>query len=217
METELIVTRAKDLKEIVKTLKDSGFEKIAVIGCGGCATLSGTGGKEQVEEMVRFLGELSFEIVFSTVVETACNERLASRALRQISTKPDCFLVLSCGSGVQNIADVQDAPVVAGLDTLFIGKTKRPGVFFEYCSACGDCILSKTGGICPKSRCPKGVLNGPCGGMFRGKCEVEESKACIWVKIYERTESRALRETFRSNFGELNKRPRETGGQIEQA
>lgn len=212
----MIVTRPKDLNEIIKTLHSSGFKKVAVLGCGGCATLSGTGGKEQVEKACILLEKFSFTVVFYAVLEAACHERLAVKTLKKLSEKPDCYLVLSCGAGAQNVADFEDVPVVAGLDTLFIGKTKKPGFFLEYCSACGDCILTKTGGICPKSRCPKGVLNGPCGGMFRGRCEVDEEKACVWVKIYERTGGLPLKETFRSSYGELNKRPRETGGQIEQ-
>ena len=37
---------------------------------------------------------------------------------------------------------------------------------------CGDCVLDKTAGICPVTTCPKGLLNGPCGGMWDGMCEV---------------------------------------------
>jgi hypothetical protein len=27
-------------------------------------------------------------------------------------------------------------------------------------------------------------LNGPCGGMNKGKCEVDKEKDCAWVLIY---------------------------------
>jgi len=35
--------------------------------------------------------------------------------------------------------------------------------------------------------CPKGLRNGPCGGSTPEKCYVDESRPCIWYKIYERS------------------------------
>ena len=45
------------------------------------------------------------------------------------------------------------------------------GFLFD-CRMCGDCVLSKTGMSCPMN-CPKGLRNGPCGGVRAdGNCEV---------------------------------------------
>lgn len=35
--------------------------------------------------------------------------------------------------------------------------------------------------------CPKGLRNGPCGGSTPERCYVDESRPCIWYKIYERS------------------------------
>jgi len=35
--------------------------------------------------------------------------------------------------------------------------------------------------------CPKGLRNGPCGGSTPEKCYVDETRPCIWYKIYERS------------------------------
>jgi len=51
---------------------------------------------------------------------------------------------------------------------------------------CGDCVLDKTGAICPVTTCPKGLLNGPCGGMWNGMCEVLTDRECAHVKISRR-------------------------------
>ena len=51
---------------------------------------------------------------------------------------------------------------------------------------CGDCLLDSTGGICPLSTCTKGLINGPCGGASKGKCELNPEKDCGWELIYER-------------------------------
>ncbi|MCD6221887.1 methylenetetrahydrofolate reductase C-terminal domain-containing protein [bacterium] len=57
----------------------------------------------------------------------------------------------------------------------------------EKCAACGECYLEKTGGICPVVNCPKGLLNGLCGGATEdGKCEVNKEQPCVWVLIYEK-------------------------------
>ena len=62
----------------------------------------------------------------------------------------------------------------------------------ERCRACGECVLGETGGICPITICAKNLLNGPCGGTNKGKCEVDEDKDCAWTLIYRRLEKHGL-------------------------
>ncbi len=54
------------------------------------------------------------------------------------------------------------------------------------CRECGDCSLPATNYLCPESQCPKRQRNGPCGGSFKGQCEVEE-RPCLWVRAYRRS------------------------------
>lgn len=53
------------------------------------------------------------------------------------------------------------------------------------CRMCGNCMLQETAFICPME-CPKGVRNGPCGGSTEEHCYVDETRPCIWYRIYER-------------------------------
>ncbi len=53
------------------------------------------------------------------------------------------------------------------------------------CRMCGNCLLQETAFICPME-CPKGLRNGPCGGSTQEFCYVDESRPCIWYRIYER-------------------------------
>ena len=53
------------------------------------------------------------------------------------------------------------------------------------CRMCGNCLLQETAFICPME-CPKGARNGPCGGSTETHCYVDETRPCIWYKIYER-------------------------------
>lgn len=53
------------------------------------------------------------------------------------------------------------------------------------CRMCGNCLLQETAFICAME-CPKGVRNGPCGGSTLEHCYVDETRPCVWYKIYER-------------------------------
>lgn len=53
------------------------------------------------------------------------------------------------------------------------------------CRMCGNCMLQETAFICPME-CPKGVRNGPCGGSTSEGCYVDDTRPCIWYKIYDR-------------------------------
>jgi hypothetical protein len=53
------------------------------------------------------------------------------------------------------------------------------------CRMCGQCALSATGLSCPMN-CPKGLRNGPCGGVRdNGNCEVHADMPCVWVAAYD--------------------------------
>lgn len=53
------------------------------------------------------------------------------------------------------------------------------------CRMCGNCLLQETAFICPME-CPKGIRNGPCGGSTPEHCYVDETRPCMWYKIYDR-------------------------------
>ena len=53
------------------------------------------------------------------------------------------------------------------------------------CRMCGNCLLQETAFICPME-CPKGIRNGPCGGSTSEYCYVDETRPCMWYRIYDR-------------------------------
>lgn len=192
----MIITEQKPLEEIRRMLRP--FEKIFIIGCGTCGTVCQTAGEDQVREMAE---KLKDKVIMGTVVvESPCDARLLRRDTRKFKKEieeADALLCLACGAGVQNIVDHIDKVVVPGLDTKFLGKIERIGMFYERCRACGECVLFETGGICPIVRCPKGMLNGPCGGMYDGKCEVGHyERDCAWVLIYDRLKNLGMMDLF---------------------
>lgn len=103
----------------------------------------------------------------------------------------DAILMLSCGDGLQVVRKIVEGeyglvkPIYPGLDA--VGHMGGgPTLFEEKCQQCGECLLGRFAGICPLTQCPKGLLNGPCGGSKNGKCEVNPERDCAWVLIYER-------------------------------
>lgn len=180
----MIVTKKKDSEGIFNLVKD--FKRIIIIGCGDCATLCNTGGINEVDELRQILTKKGKDIVYTSVIDTACDQRLVKLELRKFPKDYDCIISLSCGSGTQAISDLVSKPVFPGNDTMHIGVTKRIGSFEQMCSSCGECIVGEYAGICPITRCTKSLLNGPCGGSYEGKCEIDNKKDCAWQLIFDK-------------------------------
>lgn len=180
------ITSKKTIEEILSFLAPEET-KIAIFGCGTCATSCQTGGESQVQELKNALEENGKQVVFTTVVDILCDERLAKRKIKDIKNgnlEVHAVLSMGCGGGNSVLVELLDIPVYPTNNSLFLGSVKRVGHYEEKCSQCGDCITYRTGGICPITRCPKGLINGPCGGSYEGKCEVNSSKDCAWHLIY---------------------------------
>lgn len=174
------------------------YYQIMIVGCGTCATEVQTGGIKEVHELAEKLqGRWSVETL---MIDAVCDVRLVRQGWRKIQkTKSniDAVLVLACGAGIQTFSDIVALPCYPGLDTHFLGKVERIGLYYERCRACGSCLLGETAGICPVTRCAKGLVNGPCGGMMNGKCEVGGYvRDCAWVLIWERLQKQGRMKLF---------------------
>ena len=116
--------------------------------------------------------------------------------LTETIEKVEAVLSIACGVGVQTlVCHFPKVPVFPGVNTNFLGETVVHGIWEERCQACGNCLLEKTGGICPISRCAKQLLNGPCGGISKGKCETRNEVDCVWQLIYDRL--KALNQLYK--------------------
>jgi len=195
----MIIQKQKAFETILDAL--GGQQNIFLVGCSDCATTCKTGGEEELAEMKSRLEAAGKTVNGAQVCETAC---LRGEVRSQLSAHKaeldgaDAVLVMACGTGAQTVGDQTDLPVHPGCDSLFIGEVIRQGKFTEKCSACGACILEETGGICPVTRCSKGLMNGPCGGYNAdGKCEVDPEKDCAWILIYERLRERGQLDKLR--------------------
>lgn len=188
----MIISEKKPLAEIRASLVP--YERIAIIGCGGCAAVCQTGGTKQVEEMAQALD--GKQIVFTFQIDEPCDQRILARELRRVSgrlERAEAVLILACGIGVQSIALAVDKPCLTGLDTAFAGMVAHSNSYAETCLACGEeCLLNVTAGICPRTRCPKGIINGPCSEKTDELCSVDSDAECVWVSIERRLEALGL-------------------------
>lgn len=186
----MIITEAKPFQEVLEKLQP--YAKIFIIGCAACATKCQTGDEETVKKTASELEKAGKKVTGYAVLDTPCDIRIAKRDLSKSkeAADADAILVLACGAGIQAAEKVTEKPLLPGLNPVFIGTVERIGVYNEFCSICGECIVDRTGGICPVTRCSKGLVNGPCGGMVEGKCEVDPEKDCAWVLIFNKLKER---------------------------
>jgi len=195
----MIVAKQKPLEEIREMIE--GYERILVLGCGTCTAICLAGGDKEVAVLVsslRMADKISGKnrLFREHTVERQCEWEFLDEIEEQVK-EVDAILSLGCGVGVQAISErFPEILVLPGLDTLFMGMPQEEGIWIERCSGCGNCILDETGGICPITRCAKGLLNGPCGGTRDGKCEVDPEKDCAWTLIYQRLEKQGKLELF---------------------
>lgn len=184
----MIVAERKPIEKILEMV--APYKKVLIAGCYGCVTVCLAGGEKEV-------GILASQIrlarnkdgnpidVFEQTVERQCDAEYLAKFKDNVS-KVDAVVSLACGIGIQYLAEKSPVPVFPGVNTLFLGANLDVGKWAERCFACGDCVLDKTGGICPIARCSKSLLNGPCGGSQYGKCEVSKDVDCGWQLIYDR-------------------------------
>jgi ferredoxin len=185
----MIIGEQKLLDEIKAMIAD--YQKILILGCGTCVTVCFAGGEKEV-------GVLASALRMATRLEGQNKEFMEATVQRQceyeyneevadLVREADSVLSLACGIGVQTMNEqFPDKITLPGLNTTFLGQPTEQGIWDERCQACGTCILDKTAGICPITRCSKSLLNGPCGGSVGGKCEIDPDVDCAWQLIYDR-------------------------------
>jgi len=185
----MIVAQRKTIPEIMDNLRE--HKKVLVLGCGTCVTVCLAGGEREVciiASALRMASKIEgnpLEVEEMTI-ERQCENVFIEEAAEAVE-RNDAVLSLGCGAGVQALAErYSKKPVYAGLDTSFLGILEERGVWTEKCTACGACVLSDYGGICPITRCAKRLLNGPCGGSREDRCEVSPDRECAWQLIYKR-------------------------------
>lgn len=198
----MIVAKRKPFDEIKEMLK--GYKKVLNVGCGTCVSVCLAGGEKEVNvlnaelDMARRLEDDPIEIEGRTIERQCDREYLAELDDQIKNGKYDALLSMACGVGIQFLAErYPDIPTFPGVDTTGIAVNQAVGWYEERCRSCSQCVLGITGGICPVTMCAKGLLNGPCGGTNKGKCEISSEQDCAWFKIHERLKSQGRLDSIK--------------------
>ena len=179
--------KLKTAGELADVLKNT--DNVFVLACNKCFKEFSTTNEQDCENFLTIAADQGIHVSGSAKVDFLCNKTLTAKKLDElIPTAAESVFVISCGLGVQTVADMLDVPVYAAADSINYNGHHGMALTEKACGACGQCYLNITGGVCPVVDCAKGLLNGQCGGAKNGKCEVDPNKNCAWQKIQERLE-----------------------------
>lgn len=195
----MIVADRKPFQDIMDMLKP--FTKILLLGCNECVTVCSAGGAKEVAvlaseiRLTRAKEGRSVEMTEHTL-ERQCDPEYAAE-VKTFVEGSDVVLSMACGCGVQTMAEAyRNKCVLPAVNTTFMGSSEGQGIWKESCQGCGNCMLDKTLGICPVSRCAKNIFNGPCGGSQNGMCEVNRELPCAWQLIVDRLKEMNMMEKY---------------------
>lgn len=185
----------KSKDELASVLE--GRDNLFIIACNKCFKEFETVDEPECGEFEKIAAENGRTVTGSARVDFLCNKVQTERKLQDmIPEGTENIFVISCGLGVQTMADLAEKPVYAAANSLNYRGYHGMALTERKCDACAQCYLNVTGGICPVVDCSKSLINGQCGGAKNGKCEVDGNKDCAWEKIYWRLEKQGRLEEF---------------------
>ncbi len=196
----MITAEQKPLEEIIEFIRP--FQRILLVGCNECVTVCAAGGRKEVGHPVlaaaNGLPEAGQEPANPrTDPGTPVRSGIHGGADPSEWTASRRCCPWPAAAGSRKISRrFKDKPVFPAVNTKFMGASERQGVWAERCQGCGDCLLGVTGGICPIARCSKRLMNGPCGGSTRGKCEISPEVDCAWQLIWDRLKALGLEDRY---------------------
>lgn len=179
--------KLKRKEELAPFLEDK--DNLFVVACNKCFKEFEIADEPESSQFEQIAAEQGKTLVGCAKVDFLCNKTTTAKKLQSL-LPPEAknVFVISCGLGIQTVADLVEKPVYAASDSISYRGRHGMALTATRCDACGQCYLNMTGGICPVVDCQKSLLNGQCGGAKNGKCEVDKTKDCAWQKIYQKLE-----------------------------
>lgn len=195
----MITAEQKPMQEIITCI--APYDRILLVGCNECVTVCSAGGRKEVGLLasalqLHFLKQGKTLDIKEITLERQCDPEYVEELVNYMD-QVDAVVSMACGCGVQTIAGrYREKAVYPAVNTKFMGASERQGVWAERCQGCGDCVLGLTGGICPIARCSKRLMNGPCGGSTKGKCEISPDVDCAWQLIWDRMKALGIEKRY---------------------
>lgn len=206
--------RLKAEEELKSVLE--GVDNLFVIACNKCFKEFETMQEPELDAVVALAQGMGKTVTGTGKADFLCNKTKAEKGLQaMIPEGTENVVVVSCGLGVQTVADLVKLPAFAAADSVNYPGHHGMALTEKRCDACAQCYLNITGGICPIVDCSKSLVNGQCGGAKDGKCEVCADKDCAWEKIQQRLEKQGrlseltaqpvqVRDWSKVNFKKIN-------------
>ena len=187
--------KLKEHDELVSLLADK--DNLFVIACNKCFKEFETVDEPDCDEFLKLAAEQGKTVTGSAKVDFVCNKVQTERKVQDmIPEGTENVVVISCGLGVQTVAELSGKATYAAANTLNYTGHHGMALTKKSCDACAQCYLNLTGGICPIVDCSKSLVNGQCGGAKNGKCEVNPEKDCAWEKINKKLEQQGRLKEF---------------------
>ena len=187
--------KLKEHDELEALLADK--DNLFVIACNKCFKEFVTVDEPDCDEFLELAAKQGKTVTGSAKVDFVCNKVQTERKIKDmIPEGTENVVVISCGLGVQTVAELSGKPTYAAANTLNYTGHHGMALTKKSCDACAQCYLNLTGGICPIVDCSKSLVNGQCGGAKNGKCEIDPDKDCAWEKINKKLEQQGRLEEF---------------------
>ena len=187
----------KTVDELAQAL--AGKDNLFVIACNKCFKEFETTQEPDCEVFEKIAAEQGKTVIGSAKVDFLCNKTQTAKKLQDLIPEgAENVFAVSCGLGIQTVADLAEVPVYAACNSLNYTGHHGMALTKKACDACAQCYLNITGGICPIVDCSKSLVNGQCGGAKNGKCEVDPNKDCAWEKIQQRLAAQGRLEELKN-------------------
>ena len=188
--------KLKAVEELAQVL--AGTDNLFVIACNKCFKEFETTNEPDCEAFMEIAAQQGKTVTGCAKIDFLCNKTQTDKKLVDLIPEgTESIAVISCGLGIQTVADIAEVPVYAASNSLNYTGHHGMALTKKACDACAQCYLNITGGICPIVDCSKSLVNGQCGGAKNGKCEVSPDKDCAWQKIQERLEAQGRLEELK--------------------
>jgi len=184
----MILAELKPAPEVQRLL--APYPRVLAVQCGACSQVEHAEGEAGARDFVaRLVREGLRGISLGEIFDHPCQGTKLKR-IEERAAEFGAILMLGCSLGTQALAErFPDKPVIAAVNMKLREAEELPSDWAERCLACGDCRLGNLGGVCPLTRCAKGLVNGPCGGAVDEGCEADPASIpCAWEKIAQRLE-----------------------------
>ena len=187
--------KLKAADELLPLLAET--DDVFVVACNKCFKEFESVNEPDCDEFLKLVAQAGKNVTGSMKIDFLCNKtQTGIKLMDAIPEGTKNVFVISCGLGIQTVADMADVPVFAASNSLNYTGHHGMALTKKACDACAQCYLTMTGGICPIVDCSKSLINGQCGGAKNGKCEVSPDKDCAWEKINQKLTKQGRLQEF---------------------